>query len=164
MRISLIENWPFLQFLKRYVWNPMVIKQNTSTSRLFWSQIIMPILYNLYYKAMPLIECWSSLELILCLKCSGALGFPCQESPCLSVPPLQGCFFPSWTMWRQCWKNSNASCLFLLTKALLLIQSISKNDSVDKIGCHRRLSLFWRSAIVWGAWHLFHEDSEIYRD
>ena len=64
----------------------MVIKQNTSTSRLFWSQIMMPILYNLYYKAMPLIECWSSLELILCLKCSGALG-SLAKSPlaCLSL-------------------------------------------------------------------------------
>ena len=160
MRISLIENRPVLQFLKRYVWNHIVIKQSTSTSRLYWSQIVISILY----KAMSKRECWSSMELNLCLKCSGALGLPCQESPCLSVPLLQGYFFPSWTMWRQCWKNSNASCLFLLTKALLLIQSISKNDSVDKIGCQRRFSLFWRSAIVWAVWHFFHEDSEIYRD
>ena len=90
------------------------------------------------------------MELNLCLKCIGALGFPCQEFPCLSVPPLQGCFFPSWTMWRQCWKNSNASCLFLLTKALLLIQSISKNDSVDKIGCQRRFSLFLKISYCLG--------------
>ena len=82
MRISLIENWPFLQFLKRYVWNPRVIKQNFSTSRLYWYQIMISILC----RAVPFRECWSSMELNLCLKCSGALG-SLAKSPlaCLSL-------------------------------------------------------------------------------
>ena len=82
MRISLIENWPFLQFLKRYVWNPMVIKQNFSTSRLYWYQIMISILC----RAVPFRECWSSMELNLCLKCSRALG-SLAKSPlaCLSL-------------------------------------------------------------------------------
>ena len=37
-------------------------------------------------QSMPLRECWSSMELNLCLKCSGALGFLAKSPPaCLSL-------------------------------------------------------------------------------
>ena len=160
MRISLIENWPFLQFLKRYVWNPMVIKQNFSTSRLYWYQIMISILC----RAVPFRECWSSMELNLCLKCSGALG-SLAKSPlaCLSLL-CKAAFSPV----EQCGDNAGripmlpaSSCW---QKHFFWFSQFPRMTVLTKLVVKEDLAFFWKSAIVWAVWHLFHEDSEMYWD
>ena len=160
MRISLIENWPFLQFLKRYVWNPMVIKQNFSTSRLYWYQIMISILC----RAVPFRECWSSMELNLCLKCSGALG-SLAKSPlaCLSLL-CKAAFSPV----EQCGDNAGRIPMLPASSCwqtyFFWFSQFPRMTVLTKLVVKEDLAFFWKSVIVWAVWNLFHEDSEMYWD